>query len=300
MAGRQATGMLSEFDGWYNGYDASDMAAALGRIADNVANQAAAISDASLALMIREMTGQWPKPGIQQLEGIARYGVSAAEAYNRIPRHYRYAVSTGLTDTEALRSTVDRARRMLDLDAMLSTREQARVTMSENTGVVAGYRRVIRPELSKTGTCGLCLAASDRIYGVAELMPIHPGCNCSVMPIVGDHDPGDFINRADYARLEAAATPTGKRGARKRQDWSKVRVTIDEHGEYGPMLTDSEDTRKSIGEVIDQSRDAREARHQQNKADTERQIREGMIQPGKTQEDVRELVTAYRVLHNRL
>lgn len=298
-SGRRASVLLNDFDGWYDGLAASDMASQLGRIADNVANQAAVFADTSTALMIREMTGRWPNPSTRMLEGTVRYGVTAAEAYNRLPRHYRYAVSRGLSDDLAMRSVVDRARRMLDLDVMLASREQQRSTLSANTGVVAGYRRVIRPELSKTGTCGLCVAASDRVYGVAELMPIHPGCKCAVMPIVGDHDPGAFVNRDDYARLEAAATPTGEHGARKRRDWSSVRVTIDEHGEYGPMLTDSRATRKSMEEVIDQTRDAREAQHQQNRAAVEREIRDAMVQPGRTQEKDRELVTAYRVLQNR-
>jgi hypothetical protein len=41
---------------------------------------------------------------------------------------------------------------------------------------VTGYRRVIHPELSKSGTCGLCVAAADRIYYVDDLMPIHTNC----------------------------------------------------------------------------------------------------------------------------
>jgi hypothetical protein len=78
---------------------------------------------------------------------------------------------------------------------------------------VTGYRRVIHPELSKSGTCGLCVAAADRIYHVDDLMPIHTNCQCAPMMIVrGKGDPARIFNGADttelYRRVLAAAGST--------------------------------------------------------------------------------------------
>lgn len=279
-AGRRATQVLTRFDGWYNGYEASDLELTLGRLADNVANQAAVLANTSTALMIREMTGHWPNPAEWLVDGTARYGVTAAEAYNRIPRHYRYVVSTGKTEQEAVRSTIDRTRRMLDLEAGLASREQYRSTFAANHGVVDGFRRVIRPELSKTGTCGLCVAASDRVYSVETLMPIHAGCNCAVMPIVEGWDPGDYVNQMDLRRLYETSTENGETsesGVPSRSQLSSTRVTIDEHGEYGPMLRNAEHNIQRLEDLTEKSRDARELQYQQQVADVERRYRDALV-----------------------
>ena len=279
-AGRNASAVLTRFDGWYNGYAASDLATRLGRVADNVANQAAVLANTSTALMIREMTGHWPNPAQWLVDGSARYGVTAFEAYNRIPRHYRYAISQGKSPREAVRSTIDRTRRMLDLEAGLASREQYRSTFAANHGVVDGFRRVIRPELSKTGTCGLCVAASDQIYTVETLMPIHAGCNCAVMPIVEGWDPGDYVNRMDMRRLYETSTEGGETtegGVPSRSQLSSTRVTIDEHGEYGPMLRNAEHNIQRLEELTEKSRDKREIQYQERSADIERRYRDALV-----------------------
>ena len=76
---------------------------------------------------------------------------------------------------------------------------------------ITGWRRVIHPELSDGGTCGLCVAATTRVYRTGKLKPIHDGCNCGVMPIVGEDDPGDALNRLDLGDLydDAGGTTDG-------------------------------------------------------------------------------------------
>lgn len=73
---------------------------------------------------------------------------------------------------------------------------------------ITGWRRVIHPELSAGGTCGLCVAAATRIYRGGNLKPIHDGCNCLTLPIVGDDDPGDALNRLDLGDLYDDANTT--------------------------------------------------------------------------------------------
>lgn len=54
---------------------------------------------------------------------------------------------------------------------------------------VLEYRRVLHPELSKTGSCGLCVVAADRWYSTADLLPLHANCHCGVAPAGSDYDP---------------------------------------------------------------------------------------------------------------
>ena len=272
--------MVTNFDGWYSGQSAQDFALQLAALAENTADSSARLSDTASTLMIREMTGEWPNRGPRITDGTARYGVTAFEAYDRIPAHYRVAVSRGLTNAAALASTINRARRMMDLEVSLAAREQYRSTFAANKGVVDGFRRVIRPELSKTGTCGLCIAASDQVYTVETLMPIHPGCNCEVLPIVDGWDPGEYVNTEDLARLYETAAENARdetKGVPSRSQLSSVRVVVDQHNEYGPMLRNSEHNLQTLEDLVDQSRDAREVQYHAELADLEQRYRDALV-----------------------
>lgn len=106
---------------------------------------------------------------------------------------------------------------------------------------VLSYRRVIHPELSRTGTCGLCAVAADRWYSTDSLLPLHQNCKCTVAPAGSDEDPGFELNKADLDRIY------GEAGGRDRSALSNVRVTSYEHGELGPVLTASDARRESAG-----------------------------------------------------
>ena len=97
---------------------------------------------------------------------------------------------------------------------------------------VLGWRRVIRPELSKTGTCGLCFVASFRMYSRKNLNAIHARCNCVVLPATAVFDPGRGMNEADLKRVYRAAGGSTYAG-----DLLNTRVSIREHGELGQVLT---------------------------------------------------------------
>lgn len=120
------------------------------------------------------------------------------------------------------------AQMLAETDALLARRNASLVQMRREPEV-SHYRRVIHPEMSETGVCGLCIAAAKRVYRVADLMPIHTRCKCEPMPIVGGLDPDGF-NRADIDRLYAATPGT------KRKDLSKTRWRVEDIEELGPVL----------------------------------------------------------------
>lgn len=134
-------------------------------------------------------------------------------------------------DTEFVEAALERAAIIVHDEHTLAMRYQARQTMRDD-GRVDGYRRIIRPDLSTTtGVCGLCIAASDRIYHVKDLLDVHTGCNCDVASIINGVDPGQNLNEDDLKALYEVA------GSTYAADLLRVRVKVAEHGELGPALT---------------------------------------------------------------
>lgn len=166
---------------------------------------------------------------------------------------YRYERSTGADHEAANAAAERRVRVMVNTNVMLAQRlaeQQTLVRVAERVRTVdldveiIGYRRVFHPELSQTGSCGLCIAASDRIYKLAELKPIHDECKCTVAPVIrrtgpdGDEvvdDPGQRITSDDLDQLYTDAGTTS--GRTKGNNLKRTRYVIEEHAELGPVLT---------------------------------------------------------------
>ena len=108
---------------------------------------------------------------------------------------------------------------------------------------VTTYRRVIHPELSHTGTCGLCVVAADRTYHIRDLNPMHDHCHCTVMPVVNGNDPGLSLNRNDLDAIYSRA------GGNKAGELAKVNVTVGEHGEIGPVFDKTGTLKHNDGRV---------------------------------------------------
>jgi hypothetical protein len=160
--------------------------------------------------------------------------VDPAEEWNRPAKVYRRARLLGESDLRAAELAAQRAEQLVDMDLGLAMRESARQRLA-SVDTITGYRRIIHPELSESGTCGLCAVASDRIYKTGELLPIHAGCQCDVLPIVrGKTDPGQALNRDELGELYRAA------GGTEAAKLKRIRVAVREHGELGPVLTDAD------------------------------------------------------------
>ncbi|WP_159794471.1 hypothetical protein [Puerhibacterium puerhi] len=157
-----------------------------------------------------------------------RFDTTTLEAYQRPATAGRWAWSQG-HQGEAMDAVRDRIEQLVEADVRAIDNREQRDTYAA-TPTVTGYRRVIHPELSTSGTCGLCIAAASRFYSVRDLMPMHDRCRCETLPIVGDEDPGLQLNDDDLARLYGAAGGTG------RQELARVRIQTVENGELGPIL----------------------------------------------------------------
>jgi len=220
---------LLGFDGWYSDAKVRDMAAQLVKQIEATQRQTANLTNAYLQrvaqAVIGKATGAVPIVSVADL----REGTDHVSVYERLGATYRYAASTGASPSEALATTLARGAAMGQMDNLLALRGQTRQFM-RSSGRITGYRRIVRPELSRSGSCGLCAVASDQVYHTDDLMPIHEHCKCDVLPIAGGKDPGRQLNEDEFKALYGAAGSTDGR------DLKKVSVVVHQHGELGPVL----------------------------------------------------------------
>lgn len=136
----------------------------------------------------------------------------------------------------------DEALSAADREAQADTYEKNAV----NEKRTVGYRRVVHPELSKGGACGLCVAASMNVYSRPDLKPIHDRCHCEVVPIIGGQDIGDLLNRYDLGQLYSASGSTD--GA------SLKRVRVDSSGAIIAKASRKNKKRSKKAEQLDESK----------------------------------------------
>lgn len=213
-------------DDWFDPAQTLTAATTAAAAAEAARSTQAGLIGEFLAFTLELITGQRSRP----LRVVPDYGRAAEpfQVYSRPVHEYRDAITIrGLDEAAALAEAEYRAEVLSLTDALLARRDAGAAAM-EDAGV-SHYRRVIRPELSATGTCGLCIAAATRIYSIEELLPIHSRCKCVTMPILGGVDPGD-INATDLERLYESIPAT------RRQELARFRYQVTDSGELGPVL----------------------------------------------------------------
>lgn len=192
---------------------------------------------------------------------VSKTDADADKIMKRAAEAYRYEKSIGSDEDKANAAAEQRIERIVEDNMMLAGRMAAQQTLKlvdDEAGTIVGYRRVIHPELSKGGVCGLCVVAADRWYKIETLQPIHARCECTIAPIVrkGNDllDPGADLYQVDLDQLYEDASEvapmedivdrrTGEViGTRKALGTSakalkKTRYVIVDHHELGPVLT---------------------------------------------------------------
>lgn len=221
---------MSRFDGWTSPALVDELVAAVVAKVSAAQMTTAAVTDAYLARVTSYVIGRTTVGTLVPLAmgRSLRTGVDHEKVYGRVASEYRWQRSQGADDSRALSLAMVRARELVSADLGLAHTHQIR-NFNQARGIDR-YRRVIRPEASKSGTCGLCAAASDRIYHQADLLPVHHRCKCAVIAVTANTDPGSQLNDDTLSSLYAAADSTSGPSLKR------VRVTVVEHGELGPQL----------------------------------------------------------------
>lgn len=170
-------------------------------------------------------------------------GIPLTSEWARPVKEYRRARLLGLDDLQAHQRAERRQAVMARMDVLTAARDarQARLALVSDQ---IGWRRVIHPEMSATGTvCGLCLAAADRVYRNIRKMELHEDCHCTLAPVTKTQDPGSPLNADTLGDLYNLA------GGTDRGSLSRVRYTVYEHGELGPILTSATHEHRGPGDV---------------------------------------------------
>jgi hypothetical protein len=244
------------FDGWYDTAAITKLCTGLARSIEAVQRQQAATTNAYLTRVTRQLTGRRVSaPKVIDVRDL-RSGVTHAGVYGRVADYYRWRASED--DDDAGQLAVQRAAVIAETDIDLAFRDMVSAFM-ESKSDVRGYRRVIRPERSAGGTCGLCVVAADRVYSRDSLLPLHARCKCTVLPITDDSDPGLELNEADFRTLygtdSGAEAANGTAGRTDAAILKRGRYTVKTHGELGPVLVAARDDFRGPSQVADDVRD---------------------------------------------
>lgn len=154
-----------------------------------------------------------------------RSGVSMEHIYTRPAVTYRASRRQGYPASAAALAGEQRLTNILSTDLQLAQTHQARFSMRQ--AGLESYRR--QPGGS---ACQLCLAASSRPYRTADLMPIHPHCQCTVVPWFGSGSILDWLK--EWAPLLFAAW------SMLDEDSDAPVPVVQEHDEIGPILADAD------------------------------------------------------------
>lgn len=161
------------------------------------------------------------------------------KVFDRAANVYRFERSEGADHEKANAAAEERITSTVENNVALAKRLAEQQTLAKVHSIdkrVIGWRRVIHPELSKGGVCGLCVAASDRVYSVKELMPIHDRCKCTVSPVTKSNDPGLKLNSSDLDNLYTDAGEKVGQASTGRGDLKRTRYDVVHHAEKGPQL----------------------------------------------------------------
>lgn len=192
---------------------------------------AADIRDGQIALQYRPVVVDYANDDTAH---VTVEDMSTRAIFERPAETFRYLRS--IDDPTAAEQSQLRIATLVDDNLMLAQRFAQQEVLAQAVDLdkkgpkIIGYRRVIHPELSRTGTCGMCIAASTRIYYVEELLPLHTHCKCTVAAVTAEHDPGAHMNDIDLKQIYEHAGGTSA-GHLKR-----TKYQVDEHGELGPVL----------------------------------------------------------------
>jgi hypothetical protein len=244
--------IVRSFTGWYDDLAVRRMAKAIAGQVRPVQSLVAAQESAYLGQAATLMSDRVIRPSRlltpTQVDDL-RVGVNPDDVYVRLANQYRYerAKDSPPPDTTILSHVETRADVMAQTDVALAARGQWEKFFKENK--ITGYRRIIHPELSKGGTCGLCIAASDRIYHSDRLMPLHARCACGVLPVIGGFDAGSGLNNLSLGDLYGDAAGDSKRSGTSAADLKRTRYAVHAHGELGPVLTAEGDAFRGPADV---------------------------------------------------
>lgn len=194
--------------------------------------QVSALTDAYLAQKLSGALGiRVPPRGPIDTSGLR--GVPASDVYARPFQTVWTKLSNGLPFDAAVNAGAARLVDVIATDLQMAKTYTAQDVFSNSPDRIIGYSRVV----SGANTCALCYVAATQMYHRGDLMPIHPGCGCSVEPVTKSQ-PFDHV-AADQQLMDVHQAVKDQLGSYSSDaraiDYRKL-VVVQDHGEYGPTL----------------------------------------------------------------
>lgn len=224
--------------------DIDAMAAVVTRRVEAAQHRMGALTDVYLAQVISEAAGErLPLIGVApaDVSTQALRGVAGVDVYARPGATLWTELSQGSGIDQASAAGRERLRKLAATGLQLAKTHTARRVMRLSPKRIVGYRRIL---VGRTN-CALCIVASTARYRRGDLQPIHPGCDCSILPIWGEEDPGWVIDEDQLASVHE----TLQRELGGYSDSAREFTTIEDevlsyrdvlitrqHGEIGPVL----------------------------------------------------------------
>lgn len=191
--------------------------------------QTAALTDAYLTQVLATEFDERIAAGrvIDTREGLR--GVDPIVVYGRPVKTARYALSQGRDVQDAVAQGVQRLKKIAQSDMQLAKTKQAQKTLGRS--MIDGYQRVLKGEHD----CAKCIVASTRFYHQAQLMPMHPGCNCDVKPARKPKGRDVVLHEDRLLALDDLIDTSGLPTNASAEDYQNL-IVVHEHGELGPVL----------------------------------------------------------------
>lgn len=172
-------------------------------------------------------------------------GVPAEDVYRRPGTTVYTELSQSKSVGDAIAAGGERLLSLVVTDLQMAKVRQAQRSLSSAS--VTAFRRV----LTGYENCALCVIASTQRYHRGDLLPIHPGCDCSVDTLPKGWGPDAQVidqrlldlthdtiaAKLGRSELRARDLGRGKTDSRGRplSDYTDLIVTR-QHSEYGPTL----------------------------------------------------------------
>lgn len=217
--------------GWFRDAEVDLIVARILPVVQAGQRQVAFLTDSYIGQMAVLAGVTWT-PAPLQLDPIVNYrGVDPEVAYRRPAVAVYTALSNGKSFADAVDLGLKRLVSITATDVQQAKNRQAAESLGRT-----GYR-YFRRQLSGSENCALCAIASTQRYTRGDLMPIHGGCDCVVVPMMARRDPGQVIDAELLATVHQEVerfVGISDRGGRV-PDYRNLIVT-NTHGELGPTL----------------------------------------------------------------
>lgn len=242
---RQLMAQLNAELGQYSDYanrTISDRQRQLARLGVYHAEQAIRVQDVALTF------NRLPVEAVENMAGMTGAGTPLTQLLQQswplsvdgLTQELINAIALGLNPRVTARNMARGATGSLDRMMVIARSEQLRVYRQANldsyvaSGVVSGYKRLATHD---SRVCAACLLAEGTVYQTNEMMPLHPQCRCTLVPIVDGVGAPQWTAGEDWFTQQDAGTQQSILGKGRYYAWQNGDFSLGDLVTVKPNLT---------------------------------------------------------------